>query len=233
MSKKKNKWIIGTVSIIVFSVIVLFCIAYFNTENKNDITSATLEEQLENSINLGQGMYITSTGKYTGVYMEDGTDEIVSDVAMITVENKGNSIIQYAEITIPTDEGEANFSLSTLVPGGKMILLEKNRMRSFADEVSTAVADNIAIFSEPVSLCEDKVKLQILDGAINVTNISGKDIERDILIYYKNYVDGIYYGGITYRVKLENGLKGGEIRQIMADHFSETNSRIMFVTCGE
>ena len=41
--------------------------------------------------------------------------------------------------------------------------------------------------------------------------------------------EGIYYGGITYRITLENGLKTDEVRQMMASHFSDTGSRIMFV----
>ena len=88
------------------------------------------------------------------------------------------------------------------------------------------------MFSEPLSLQEDKLQLQVLDGALNVVNISGADIEGDIVIYYKNAASDLLYGGITYRVRIEGGMKADEIKQIMASHFSDSGSRIMFVTVG-
>lgn len=185
------------------------------------------------SINLGNGMYITEVGKYTGVYMEDGSDEIIPDVLMITVENKGQEAIQYAEVLMPAGDKEAFFSMSTLTPGSKMILLEQNRMEYVEESYTTAIAKNVVVFSKELGLCEDKVKIQILDGVINITNVSGKDIDEDIIIYYKNSAEDVFYGGITYRARIEGGLEKGEVEQIMASHCSQTGSTIMFVTCGE
>lgn len=192
-----------------------------------------VEEAEEVSITLGKGMRIIDVGKYTGVYMEDGSDEIVSGVMMIVVVNEGQKPIQYAEISLPVGNKTASFSLSTLPVGNKVVLLEKNRMEYEAGEYTTASADNVILFDEPLSLCEDLLNLQVLDGAINISNVSGADIESDIVIYYKNSAADVYYGGITYRVRIEGGLKAGEIKQIMASHFSESGSAIMFVTCGE
>lgn len=192
-----------------------------------------LEELEEVSIVLDHGLRITDVGKYTGVYMEDGSDEIVSGVMMIAVNNEGENDIQYAEITMPVGDRTASFSLSTLPVGSTVILLEKNRMEYVSGNYTEASAANVALFSAPLSLCEDQLEFQILDGVINVTNISGADITGDIVIYYKNSAADVYYGGITYRVRLEGGLQAGEIRQIMASHFSESGSTIMFVTCGE
>jgi hypothetical protein len=42
----------------------------------------------------------------------------------------------------------------------------------------------------------------------------------------------MYYGGITYRIRIEGGLKAGEIRQGTAAHFNPDNSTVVFVTCG-
>ena len=72
-----------------------------------------------------------------------------------------------------------------------------------------------------------------MDGAVNVTNISGEDIEGNIVVYYKNAAKDLYYGGITYRITIEGGLKADEIRQVMTNHASDTGSRIMFVTIGQ
>ncbi|MEE0884338.1 MAG: hypothetical protein U0L59_03825 [Faecalimonas sp.] len=234
---KKTIWI-GLICLTVLCATVILFIGLKNRKdsNKSDETlktSVQFDSLKEVSINLGNGMYITEVGKYTGVYMEDGSDEIIPDVLMITVENKGQEAIQYAEVLMPAGDKEAFFSMSTLTPGSKMILLEQNRMEYVEESYTTAIAKNVVVFSKELGLCEDKVKIQILDGVINITNVSGKDIDEDIIIYYKNSAEDVFYGGITYRARIEGGLEKGEVEQIMASHCSQTGSTIMFVTCGE
>lgn len=192
-----------------------------------------LDEVKEVSLNLGSGMRITDVGSYTGVYMEDGSDEIVSGVLMIAVTNEGEDAVRYAEISMPVGDTTARFTLSTLPANGTVVLLEQNRLEYVPGTYTSAVAENVVLFDAPLDLCEDQLKIQILDGAINITNISGGDISGDIVIYYKNSAQDVYYGGITYRVRLEGGLKADEIKQIVASHFSASGSTIMFVTCGE
>lgn len=201
--------------------------------SEEDTIPIQVDEVEKVSINLGSGMRIVDVGKYTGIFMEDGSDEFVSGIMMITVINEGEDTIQYAEINLQVGEEVAKFSLTTLTPGSRMILLEQSRMEYVSETYSTAVAENVVVFPEPLDLYENQIDIQILDDAINVSNISDGDIGGDIVIYYKNSADDVFYGGITYRVRIEGGLKAGEIKQIVASHFSEKGSTIMFVTCGE
>lgn len=189
---------------------------------------ADMEETL---VKLSHGLVILNTGAYDGAYMEDGTDEAVSGVLMIVVKNTGGDPIQYADITLPTDAGQAKFTLSTLPSGASCVLLEQTRMAYTGSErVSEAESQNVAFFTGPLTLHEDRLQLQLLDDAINVINISGEDIPGDVVIYYKNASSDLYYGGITYRVRLEGGLTAGEVRQIMPSHFTKSGSEIMFIT---
>lgn len=234
---KLFKILLPVLAIICILVIAILCLRQDKPSEQKEETqenaSVQVEAMTETSINLGSGLRITDVGKYTGIYMEDGSDELVSGIMMITVKNEGEDAIQYAEITMPVGDKEAFFSLSTLTPGSTMILLEQNRMEYTAGEYTTALAENVVIFQEPLRLCEDKLKIQILDGALNVSNISGEDMDGDITIYYKNSAADAFYGGITYRVRIEDGLKKDEIRQVMAGHLSESGSTVMFVTCGD
>lgn len=185
-------------------------------------------------MDLSHGISITNLGSYTGLYMEDGTDEIVSGIMMIQVTNTGDENIEYAEITLGLGEERAHFQLSTLPVGATVILLETNRMPYDATaEITEAVAENVAVFQKELSVCADQIQLQVLEGMVNVKNISGEDIKGDIMIYYKNYTSGIYYGGITYMIRISGGLKANEIRQSVAAHISPSTSSVMFVTCGE
>lgn len=263
MSAKKNKkksgkravlWTIIIIEVIILlaALLVWWAFAYDGGSTEPTVpeepitseTSATVpqvtvpEPTIEEIADIegtfvGNNLIIRNIGAYTGAFVEDGSNEIVSGVLMLVVDNHGEKDVQYAEITLPTENGDAKFTLSTLPSGESVVLLEQNRM-AFTGKEDTALAtsDNVAFFSEPLSLYEEELKLQILDGAINVTNVSGEDIDGDIVIYYKNAAADIYYGGITYRVRIEGGMKADEIKQIMASHFSDSGSKIMFVTVG-
>lgn len=208
----------------------------YTPETSEEALSGDTAPTQEQGVNLGNGLLVTDLGSYTGMYMEDGTDEIVSGVLMLVVENIGEKDIQYAEITMDFEGLQAQFALTTLPVGAKMVLLEKNRLQwddTMDDGVVLPVADNVAFFQETISTMEDKLKIGIVDGAINVTNISGEDIPGIISVYYKNAAADIYYGGITYRIQIQGGLKADEIRQVMTQHASDTGSQIMFVTISQ
>lgn len=203
--------------------------------SKTDSTEESPSTQLEEKalFDLGNNIKVTGIISYTGAFMEDRSDEVVADVLAIQVTNSGETYIQTMDITLNSGKTEAQFSLSTLFPGETVVVLEKNRMTySTAPEFERAEASTVALFAEHPGMCQDQLEIQCLDGVINVTNSSDEDISEDILIYYKNCVNGTYYGGITYRLRVEGGLKTGEIKQGTAAHFNPDNSTIVFVTCG-
>lgn len=184
-------------------------------------------------LDLGSGILIMDYARYTGPFLEDRSDAFVSDVLAIQVTNTGEEYIQTMDILLSDGETVARFSLSTLFPGDTVIVPELNRM-PFADapEFTEFSTESVALFDGHPGMCTDRIAIQCLDGVMNITNISGEDITEDIFVYYKNYIDGVYCGGITYRLRLTGGLKAGEIRQGSAAHFDRENSRIVFVTCG-
>lgn len=210
-----------------------------NSASDNDSVSesgneaARVDEIQEMNRDLGQDLVISDIGRYVGIYMEDGSDEVVSGILMIVLTNNSELPLEYAEIELTAGDSVASFSVSTLPAGSSAVLLEKNRMgydSSVAFEQATA--KNISFFDEPLNLHEDEIQIQGLDGVMNITNISGENIDEDIVIYYKNSSQDMYYGGITYRVRITGGMVPGEIKQIVSDHFSDTGSTIMFVSRG-
>lgn len=237
-NKSSKKLLLIVLCVVIVCVSIILALFYKSeqrektTNDEQESGQVQVADVQDVSINLGNGMFITAVGGYVGPYMEDGSDEFVTDVLMIAVENQGESAIQYAEIRMPAGDDEAFFAVSTLLPGSRVILLEQNRMSYEEENYTTAIAENVVTFEEQPSLHEDELDIQILDGAINVTNISGDDITEDIYIYYKNSVADAFYGGITYRARIENGLAAGEIRQIVAEHFSESGSTVLFATIG-
>lgn len=190
-----------------------------------------LETDKELQLNLGYGLMATQVGSYTGAYVEDGSNEFVSGVLMLRVTNNGEQDVQYAEIDMQLAEGTAKFQLSSLPVGKTVILLEQSRLAwDQNEEYQYAVLTNPVLFPEPVSLHSQQLQLQLLNGGLNVTNISGQDITGDVVIYYKNAQQDLYYGGITYRARLEGGMKAGELKQIMGEHLRQGGTEIVFIT---
>lgn len=205
------------------------------TEPEETPPAPTVQAQLQefSSINLGYGLTITDVGSYTGTYMEDGSDEFVSGVMMIVVSNDGDDDIQLADIELSWNGGLYSFRLTDLAAGSRAVLLELARNTCPEGVPQSAIAKDVAVFSAPMELREEKVSISGMDGMMNVKNISDEDITGDIYVYYKYAADDIFYGGITFRVRVEGGLAAGEIRQLPAGHYSPEGCAIVHVECHD
>ena len=187
------------------------------------------------SLNVGSGLRIVDIGAYTGMYMEDGSNEVVSGVLMCIVTNEGDRAVEYAQLQLHDGEKEIPFTLTALLPGRSVVLLAQDKTAYDKDAAYTAtVAESVAFFANEPSLQADRLQIQGLDGGMNITNISDADITGDVVIYYKNAAsDGLLYGGITYRTRISGGIKAGELKQGMTEHFSVSGSEVLFITVAE
>lgn len=222
--KNSNKKILAI--IIAVAVIVTAILVAVSLNNKS-------ETQDFETYDLEQNLSITNMTSYGGPFVEDGSDEDVSGILAITLKNNGTQTLQYAELSLAYDGGVAEFAFSTLAPGEEMLVLEKNRLSydKNMQEISSSELKNVVFFDTEPTLCQELVEIQTLDGALNVKNISGQDITGRVVVYYKNFTEDYYLGGITYRIVIEDGIEAGGIKQVMTNHFSVDNSKIVFVTC--
>ena len=112
--KKSGRGLIIAIVIVAILLVALSAILLLDRSDETESTSAVSTETVNNtageaaaaqtvatipaetSVSLGHGLYITDIGSYTGVYMEDGTDEILSGILMMVVKNDGEQDIQYA-----------------------------------------------------------------------------------------------------------------------------------------
>lgn len=180
---------------------------------------------------LGGELYLTAIQEFAGIYMEDGSDEPVQGLLSLVLENRGAQDLQYARLLLDYGDAQAEFEVTNLPAGGTVVLLEKNRMAYRPELPRSAEAQSVAMLEE-FPMYPELFEITTADGVINIRNISGEDIAGDIFVYYKNVGGGVYYGGITYRVRIEGGLAAGEIRQIMSTHYFEDASEILMVSYG-
>ena len=150
------------------------------------------------------GMKVTNIGKYSGKFVENGSDKSVSNVLSIVVTNTSNKDLS----------------------GKSVLALEANGMK-YSSGAGYKYADaTYALTNMPMN--SNKVKVSTSDSKVTIKNTSGKDLGT-VYVYYKNLdKSGAYLGGITYRVKFDNVKKGGTLSQ-NTKHFSKSNSKIIMV----
>lgn len=180
------------------------------------------------SFDLGQGLILRRTGSYSGKFWEDGSDETVSQVQAILVENTAGRMLQYAVIKLQYQDHTAVFEVSCLPAGAKVLVQEKNRAAYDPKSAESATASQVVFLASEPNWQKD-FAMQGLSGALNLKNMTGTDIPGDIYIYYKNAAGDMYYGGIAYRIRLEGGMKAEQIRQILAAHFDPAGSKVVMI----
>lgn len=222
--KKKNKMIL-LIAAAAAVLVAVICIFLPGNGGGNDGENLLSEKML-----LGEGIELQALSGYQGPYVEDGTDDIVSDVLAITVRNDGDKTVQYAHIILTQGETAYEFDVTTLPVGASAQLLELSRqpMPDSTDGM-TAQVTACAVFDTEPTMCEDVFQIETQDTAVTITNNSGSDITGQIYVYYKIAYGDLYMGGITYRVGTA-GLKAGESTTCYAGHFSTDYSKLMFVT---
>ncbi len=195
-----------------------------------ETTAQTSEtEAVFEPIDLGQGLIISELAAYTGAYMEDGTNEVVSGVLMGILENTSDQALQYARITLHYGEDKAEFAVTNIPAGARVVLLEQNRMEYVEVAPDSSEIQDV-LFLPEFEMYEDIFEITGEKGNLTVKNISDDAITGDIYVYYKNSSQDLLYGGITYRARLEGGLEPGESQQIIAAHYNPTGSIILMVT---
>ena len=222
--KKKNKMIL-LIAAAAAVLVAVICILLPGNGGGNDGENLLSEKML-----LGEGIELQALSGYQGPYVEDGTDDIVSDVLAITVRNDGDKTVQYAHIILTQGETAYEFDVTTLPVGASAQLLELSRqpMPDNTDGM-TAQVTACAVFDTEPTMCEDVFQIETQDTAITITNNSGSEITGQIYVYYKIAYGDLYMGGITYRVGTA-GLKAGESTTCYAGHFSTDYSKLMFAT---
>ena len=195
-------------------------------------TAPTVAIREEENIDLGQGLVIRRFDRYSGIYMEDGSDEIVQNVMMLILENTADRDLQLARIDVDYGDFTAEFEVTSLPAGEKAVLLERSRRTDTGEGWMSCAARNVVFFEESMDLAEDRIGLTGEAGLIRIRNLTDVDIPGTVCVYYKNSADDLYYGGITYRVTVPEGIAAGETVTVPAGHYDPAMCRFVQVTCG-
>lgn len=173
---------------------------------------------------------VLSMGLYSGPFPEDGSGEAVESVAVLLVENKSETQLQYAELHYSIDGREALFRVSELPAGERCMAVEVDRLVAMpVSEWKAAPEADLAVWL--AAELQDSLALEAAgNGKLRVTN-RGSQRARFDLIYKQRGEDGIFVGGIAYHVAIP-ALDPGETQLVDAPHFNE-QSVVVRITAKE
>lgn len=174
---------------------------------------------------------VVKVARYSGLYVEDGSDETVENVACILVENTTEEYLDYGVVSAVICGKECSFTVTGLPAGRCSWVLESNRITVEGNVDYTYVDELVSPLREVVTE-DERIAVELKESAIVISNISEKDL-ASVRVYYKTLrEDGYFLGGITYTV-LAEGLKAGESRELTAGHCLPEGSMIVRVDIGE
>lgn len=178
----------------------------------------------------GNELAIVKLGQYSGTFVENGNDVVVDDLLAIVVTNISGEYLEYAKITLESARGDCTFVISAL-PAGESVLVQEYQAAAYGAGNAYAFKEAEMYFYDALpSLMTDRYLLEGGQNSITLTNLQTQNVTSPVCVYYKTYVGGMYFGGITYRVRFEDGLTSGQPTQNGAGHYLPGCSRLMFIT---
>ena len=167
-------------------------------------------------------------GRYSGAYVEDGSDAPVENVAIILVKNPTGDFLEYARMVFDINGKEAVFVLRGLPPGASAWVMEANKLVIEPGSVFSLIDEIVSFGSAGIGT--DGLKISVDTGIITVQNDTDTTLENVYVYYRQRHTDGNYLGGICYRVSFGT-LEPGKPITATAGHFFPENSKIIKITC--
>ena len=164
---------------------------------------------------------------YSGMFIEDGSDKEVKNVAAIQVKNTSKQVVEYAQIELYNGDKKLVFEVSTLPANSSAVVMEKSKT-TFDSSKNVTYGKSTVAYTDKLEKSSD-IKYKVLDNnGIEVTNKSKKDIACVRVFYKYKSEEGYYVGGITYVAKVNN-LKAGTSETIYPSHFATDGGQVMMV----
>lgn len=175
-----------------------------------------------------KGLEIKSIGKYSGYFVEDGSNSNIDNVVCMVITNTSERDLQYGEIIIKVNGKEAIFKLTNIPSKTSVLVQESTGKIEYKSNYKYEYVSSIIASVDNLPMNSEKVKVTKVNDSITIENISGKNLGT-VYVYYKYIQEGgVYLGGITYRTKFENVKKGQTLTQ-KTIHYSKNASQIVMV----
>ena len=190
-------------------------------------TYETVPPSEDGSVELREGkLSFSSCGRYSGAFVEDGSDRPVENVAAILVTNLTAEYLTYASLQFEINGEAATFVVTGLPAGESAWVLEYNALQ--IDSGASFVALDSAMQFIPTESW-DELEVTFRDGILSAKNLTDLTYSDGYVYYKRLHTDGNYLGGITYRSSLGD-LAPGDTIEVTAGHAGEDRCRVVRIT---
>lgn len=181
----------------------------------------------------GTGLIIEEMRSYDGIYVEDGTNNSITGVAMILLRNLGKKDIDFAEITMHYGDLTRQFVVTSLPKGMSVVVQEKNRnpvASGKLEKCSASVIEAVDAFQ----LSPGQISItEKADNSLVIKNLTGKDLPS-VRVFYKYFMEEeqLLVGGVTFTSNVTD-LKAGQSVTIKPAHYLTGASTVVMVQIYE
>lgn len=145
-------------------------------------------------------LVVSSMFSHTGIHPEK-SDENVSDLAALLVENTSGKYLAEANITATLSDGTVCSFTVTDLPADKTITLFAEDDETFTADDSCVDLSSEAVFEDAVT--PDQLSVTAMGMDVMVENTSGEEL-TNIDIYCRDILGESYFGGAVYKHTIEN-----------------------------
>lgn len=150
------------------------------------------------------GITIRRLNGYSGPFVEDQSDEQVSNVLALQFRNDSNQDVQYAEYVFDVNGEDVIFRLSDLPRGQQCVVFALNRHTYNANEVLKLKSRLVASVDQ-LHPNDDAIMYVVSDDSITLMNLTDQPIPV-ARVFYKTYYEeqDTFIGGITYSFEVQD-----------------------------
>lgn len=176
----------------------------------------------------GYRLRLERLAPYKGLFVEDGTNVQVDDVAMLLVSNQGDYPIEYAQIAVQYGSELLMFDISALPAGERLVVQEKNGKPVPAGQPHYAKA--LVVRRADMEMSRDQVQVTDNgDNTLTITNLTDATIPA-VRVFYKYFMENedVFVGGIAFTVQVEDLGPHASIT-IQPSHYTSQTGRVVMV----
>lgn len=176
----------------------------------------------------GYNLVIQRLAPYSGMYVEDGTNATVENVAMLMVTNNGDYPVEYAHITVQYGDATLEFNISALPAGENLVVQEKNG-QTIPDGKAVKASATI-VRRASLDMSYDQVQVTDNgDNTLTITNVTDTMIPT-VRVFYKYYMENedVYVGGIAFTVRVTR-LDAHASVTVHPSHYASKTGRVVMV----
>lgn len=176
----------------------------------------------------GYDLVIEKLAPYDGMFVEDGSNADIENVAMLMVKNDGSFPVEYTQIRVACGEEELLFDVSALPVGERLVVQEKGG-KSIPEGGATS-ASVLVVQRADMEMSESKVKVTDNgNNTLTIQNLTDETIPT-VRLFYKYYMDEeqLFVGGIAFTVRITK-LGAGASVTIQPSHYTSRSGRVVMV----